>query len=199
MEYNTTKEKLILPEYGRTIQDMVAYAMTLTDRAERQHCAETIISIMGKFNTQSKDRDEKLKMLWDHLALISNYKLDVDSPYPITIITDEERQQPHVEYPHRPTRYRHYGATLEAMVQALPSITDPQQQHDATLLILSQMAKSLWQWNRNILTPQKLADDLHELSDGKITLTLPEENLHKIITAAAALAPKTQHNRKKKK
>lgn len=198
MEYNTTQEKLILPAYGRTIQNMVSYALTITDRATRQRCAETIIGIMAKFNTQPKDKEEKLKMLWDHLAVISNYQLDVDSPYPITITTAEEREQPHLDYPHRPARYRHYGTTLEQMVRSLADIEDPQQQYDTTLLLLAQMAKCLWQWNRNVLTPQKLIDDLQELSEGKIAPSVSEETLRQLITAAAN-TPKTPHNRKKKK
>ena len=94
MKYNTTQEKLILPDYGRNIQNMVEFAMTLSDRNERQHCAETIIKIMSSKVPQQKDPEDQLRMLWDHLALISGYRLDVDSPFPITIRNEEEAQRP---------------------------------------------------------------------------------------------------------
>ena len=112
MEYNTTRERLILPDYGRNIQNMVNHAMTLTDRSQRQQCAETIIKLMAEKVPQQKDTEEQLRMLWDHLALISGYKLDVDSPYPINIKTDQQQTKPPLDYPDQHPTLRHYGVTI---------------------------------------------------------------------------------------
>ena len=83
LDYNTQREKLILSEYGREIQDMVNYALTLEDKAERQHCAETIVQIMGRMTPNNTDAESKKQKLWDHLAIISNFKLDIDYPYEV--------------------------------------------------------------------------------------------------------------------
>lgn len=198
MEYNTSQEKLILPDYGRNIQSMVEFAMTISDRNERQHCAETIIKIMATKVPQQKDPEDQLRMLWDHLALISNYRLDVDSPYPISIRTQEEQQHPHLDYPSLHPMFRHYGHTLEAMVRGLADIPEGSEKQATIELVVAQMAKSLAQWNKNVLTPEKLANDISMLTDGKITLTISPQRMGAIINAATA-HPKATPQRKKKK
>ncbi len=198
MEYNTTLEKLKLPDYGRNIQNMVEFALTIDDRNERQRCAETIIRIMSTKVPQQKDPEDQLRMLWDHLALISNYRLDVDSPYPINIRTDEEQQKPHLDYPNAHPKFRHYGQTLEGTAKALVDIPESDTKQAAIELVLAQMAKSLYQWNRNVLTPEKLINDMQTLTDGKISPVVSEQRMNAIIAAATT----HQHNtpvRKKRK
>ena len=84
MEYNTQRKRMLIPAYGRTIQNMVDYAVTIEDRAERQRCANTIIAIMGNMFPHLRDIPEFKHKLWDHLAVMSDYKLDIDYPYEIT-------------------------------------------------------------------------------------------------------------------
>ena len=122
MDYNTNRPSLKLPEYGRNVQKMVDYALTIADRDERQQCAETIIKVMGNIFPQQKGSTDFVRMLWDHLAFISDYKLDVDSPYPITVLSEEKQEHPHLDYPKQQIDYRHYGHTLEQMIRALSSV-----------------------------------------------------------------------------
>lgn len=198
MDYNTSREKLTLPEYGRNIQNMVNYAITLSDREERQHCAETIIQIMAGMFPQQKGAEDFTKTLWDHLALISNYQLDVDYPYPVTILTGKEAERPHLDYPSGQFAFRHYGRTLEMMIAALPDIEDADDQMAATELVVAQMAKSLCMWNKNVLSADKLANDIERLTNGRMQLAIPEQRLNEIMrTAAAQTKPQTSKKKKK--
>ncbi len=198
MEYNTNRSKLTLPEYGRNVQKMVKYAMTISDRDERQQCAETIIKIMGGMFPQQKGTQDFERMLWDHLALISDYKLDVDTPYPITVISNEKKEQPHLDYPEQEIAYRHYGHTLEQMIKALPDVAEEERQL-ATTLVVAQMAKSLAMWNNNVLSAAKLADDLSEMTSGRIELTIEPQELDRIIAAARVACKPVNTGKKKKK
>lgn len=198
MEYNTTRERLILPNYGRNIQNMVNHAMTLTDRNQRQQCAETIIKLMAEKMPQQKDTEEQLRMLWDHLALISGYKLDVDSPYPINIKTDQQQAKPHLDYPDQHPTLRHYGVNIEKTATALAEMPEGEEKQQATELLVAQMAKSLAVWNKNILAPQKLADDINQLTNGKVTLDITPQRINSLISAATAQAKPTGQKKKKK-
>lgn len=198
MDYNTTRQKLILPEYGRNIQNMVHYATSLADRDERQHCAETIIQIMANMFPQQKDSEDFKQALWDHLAFISDYKLDIDYPYPVNNLAAQEAERPHLNYPENACNFRHYGHTLEKMIAALPDILDEEERICATELVVSQMAKSLCIWNKNVLTPEKLANDIDYLTNGRMQLDIPLARLNDIITTAAAQT-KPQTPKKKKK
>lgn len=185
MEYNTNRKHLALPEYGRVVQDMADYAVSLADESERQRCAEAIIRVMARINPAQNGSDDFEHALWDHLMYISDYKLDVKTPYPITRSTDVARQHPHLDYPHTHPRYRHYGATLEAMVKTLKDIPEGPERDEATFLVVAQMAKSLYAWNRAVLTPEKLEDDVRELSGGAISLAIPRQDLLAIINQAS--------------
>lgn len=185
MEYNTNRKHLALPEYGRVVQDMADYAVSLADESERQRCAEAIIRVMARINPAQNGSDDFEHALWDHLMYISDYKLDVKTPYPITRPTDVARQHPHLDYPHTHPRYRHYGATLEAMVKTLKDIPEGPERDEATFLVVAQMAKSLYAWNRAVLTPEKLEDDVCELSGGAISLAISRQELLAIINQAS--------------
>ncbi|MBO4731106.1 MAG: DUF4290 domain-containing protein [Bacteroidaceae bacterium] len=198
MDYNTTRPKLTLPEYGRNVQKMVDYALTIADRNERQQCAETIIKVMGSIFPQQKGTTDFERMLWDHLAFISSYKLDVDSPYPITVMSKEEEEHPHLDYPKQQIDYRHYGHTLEQMIKALPSIPEGEERDEAVLMVVAQMAKSLATWNHTVLSPDKLAADLRELTGGQVEMTISPQRLESIIASARSLT-KPVNNKKKKK
>ena len=198
MDYNTTRPKLTLPEYGRNVQKMVDYALTIADREERQQCAETIIKVMGSIFPQQKGTTDFERMLWDHLALISDYKLDVDSPYPITVISEEETEHPHLDYPKQQIDYRHYGHTLEQMIKALPTMPDDEDRQQAVELVVAQMAKSLATWNNTVLSPDKLANDLRELTGGQVQLTNSPQRLDKIIASARTLTKPVNTKKKKR-
>lgn len=198
MDYNTTRPRLTLPEYGRNVQKMVDYALTIADREERQQCAEAIVKVMGSIFPQQKGATDFERMLWDHLALISDYKLDVDFPFPVTVISKEEGEHPRLDYPKQQIDYRHYGHTLEQMIKSLPTLPNDDDRQQAVELVVAQMAKSLATWNNTVLSPDKLANDLHELTGGQVEMTISPQRLEKIIASARALT-KPINNKKKKK
>lgn len=117
MDYNTQRKSMPMPEYGRAVQDMVDHALTIEDRQERQRCANSIIGIMaGMFPSQKEQPDFQVK-LWDHLAYMSDYRLDIDYPYEITRI-DKDKQRPQmVAYPKGNIRFRHYGRMVPDMIR----------------------------------------------------------------------------------
>ena len=115
MEYNTQRKKMELPEYGRSVQNMVDHALTIEDRAERQRCANTIINIMGGMFPHLRDVPDFKHKLWDHLAIMSDFKLDIDYPFEIVKKEDLVVKPEKLQYPNGALRYRHYGRFLEGM------------------------------------------------------------------------------------
>ena len=143
MQYNTQQKRMPLPEYGRSIQNMVSHALTIEDRAERQRCANTIINIMGNMFPHLRDVPDFKHKLWDHLAIMSDFKLDIDYPYEI-IRKDNLNTRPEViPYPSTKIRYRHYG----------------------------HMKKDYMTWNKDTVDDRKIAEDLNEYSGGKLQMT----------------------------
>lgn len=117
LDYNTQREKLILPEYGREVQNMVDYALTITDRQERQHCAETIVSTMARMFPQNKESEEYLRKLWDHLAIMSNFELDIDYPFDVSQAAKIYTKAEPVQYPMNRIPVRHYGNMMFEMFE----------------------------------------------------------------------------------
>ena len=116
MEYNTQLPHLQIPEYGRNIQVMIEHCVTIEDRDERNKCAKAIIQIMGQLNPHLRDIADYTHKLWDHLFLISKFKLDVDSPYPRPTPETFTTKPKNVPYPASKIRYKHYGKTIERII-----------------------------------------------------------------------------------
>ncbi|MBP5319151.1 MAG: DUF4290 domain-containing protein [Paludibacteraceae bacterium] len=167
MEYYTAKNKLILPEYGRNIQQMVEYAMTIEDRGERTRCVKTIISIMGNLFPHLRDVNDFKHKLWDHLAMMSDYRLDIDYPYDIPKKEDAVIRPVKINYPDYHLRYRHYGRTLPALVKAAADYEGEDKQLLVSM-VANQMKKSYLAWNKDNVEDKKIYDDLRELSDGRL-------------------------------
>ncbi len=117
MQYNTQQKRMPLPEYGRSIQNMVDYALTIQDRAERQRCANTIINIMGNMFPHLRDVPDFKHKLWDHLAIMSGFELDIDYPYEIIREDNLVTKPEPIPYSTTRMRYRHYGHTLEVLIK----------------------------------------------------------------------------------
>lgn len=171
MQYNTQRKKMKLPEYGRSIQNMVDYAVTIEDKAERQRCANTIISIMGNMNPQLRDVTDFNHKLWDHLAIMSDFKLDIDYPYEIVPKDHLESRPEMVHYPNSKIKHMHYGRTLEMLIKAACEFEDGVERDNIIALIANHMRKSYTTWNKDVVEDQKIIDDLYQLSDGKLTIT----------------------------
>lgn len=178
MEYNTQLKKLILPEYGRNIQNMVDFCLAIEDRNDRERCANTIITIMGNMFPHLRDVNDFKHILWDHLAIMSDFQLDIDYPYEIIKKEDLYSKPGKVEYSRPDMEYRHYGKTLEKMVHLATTIEDAEEREQFIVLVATHMKKSYIQWNKDV-DDQKIYIDLYDLSDRKIdlrdsSLRLPE-------------------------
>ncbi|MCD8495750.1 MAG: DUF4290 domain-containing protein [Bacteroides graminisolvens] len=169
MQYPT--KRMPLPEYGRSIQNMVDHALTIQDRAERQRCANTIINIMGGLFPHLRDVPDFKHKLWDHLAIMSDFKLDIDYPYTV-IQKDKLVTKPDsVLYPRTRIRYRHYGRTIEVLIQKACEFPEGDEKLNLVAMIANHMRKDYQAWNKDGIDDRKIADDLYELSEGKLQLT----------------------------
>ena len=177
MEYNTQRKKMELPEYGRSVQNMVDHALTIEDREERQRCANTIINIMGGMFPQLRDVPDFKRKLWDHLAIMSDFKLDIDYPCEIVKKEDLEMKPEKLPYPVGHIRYRHYGRIMEAMVKKAVEMENEEERKALVKMLAVQMKKSLSNWNKEGIEDQKIADDLREYSNGIIDVKVEELQL----------------------
>ena len=177
MEYNTQRKKMELPEYGRSVQNMVDHALTIEDREERQRCANTIINIMGGMFPHLRDVPDFKHKLWDHLAIMADFKLDIDYPFEIVKKEDLVVKPEKLAYPNAGFRYRHYGRFLEAMVKKAVEIENEEEKLQLINLLAIQMKKDLNNWNKEGIEDQKIVDDLREYSNGTIDLKVEDLRL----------------------
>ena len=171
MQYNTQQKKMPLPEYGRSIQNMVDYALTIEDRAERQRCANTIINIMGNMFPHLRDVPDFKHKLWDHLAIMSGFQLDIDYPYEIIRKDNLVTRPEYIPYSASRMRYRHYGYTLEVPIKKAVEFSEGNEKNNLIALICNHMKKDYMAWNKDTVDDKKIAEDLYELSDGKLQVT----------------------------
>jgi hypothetical protein len=175
MEYNTTRGPLILPEYGRNVQNMIAYAMEVVDREERNRAAQAIIEVMGQLNPHLRDVDDYRHKLWTHLFVMSDFKLDVDSPY--------EKPKPEVlaerpdimEYPKSKIRFGHYGQHTQRILESAKDVTDEKEKEFLKNTMANFMKKQFLAYNNDAVENNVIADQLKELSKGELVLENPDE------------------------
>jgi hypothetical protein len=177
MKYNTEVKRLILPEYGRNIQNMVDHCLTIDDAAERKRCANSIINIMGSMFPHLRDVNDFKHILWDHLAIMSDFKLDIEYPYEIIKKEDLYSRPPAVPYNDGRIRYKHYGKTLENMIKRANDYPEGEEKDCLIKLLANQMKKSFLTWNKETVDDRKIFDDLSELSGGKIVLDIEQYKL----------------------
>lgn len=192
LEYNTQREKLIISEYGRHIQKMVDYAASLSDRNERQQMAEGIIDLMGELNPHLRDVEDFKHKLWDHLFIMSDFKLDVSSPYEKPELDKLFEKPEPLAYPNSKIRFNHYGKVVEMMIKEASIMEKGELRDKLTLAIANQMKKSYVKWNRDSVEDKLIFKQLEQLSNGKLFLTEETE------LASVAILKKGNNNRKKK-
>ena len=170
MEYSTLQGKLIMPEYGRNIQQMIDYALTIKDKEERTRCVNTIVYFMGNLFPYLRDVNDFKHKLWDHIAIMSDFKLDIDYPYEIVRPENLHNRPEKVEYQNSHIRYMHYGRRLEQMIEKVADYPEGEEREMLVWLIANQMKKCLLSWNKEVMDDRKIYDDLRELSNGKIDI-----------------------------
>jgi len=170
-DYNTQRKRMALPEYGRNVQTMVDHIKTIEDRDERNRAAKTIIQIMGNLNPHLRDVGDFKHKLWDHLSLIADFELDIDSPYPVPEQAKFFEKPNQIPYQHGNIRYLHYGRIIELMIDAAAEKEDGEEKEYLTSLIVNQMKKSYITWNRGQVADEVIIGDLLLLSGGKLKMT----------------------------
>lgn len=193
MKYNTQEKNLPLPEYGRAVQKMVDHALTIEDRAERQRCADTIIAVMGNMYPMLRDMPDFKHKLWDHLAVMSDFKLDIDYPYEVVKPEDMHAIPQRIPYPKGAIRYRHYGRCIEEMMKKVCTMPEGEERSELLRLIAAQMKKEYVLWNKDNVEDSKIIEDIIEYSSGQICLSENELNL------GVYRAPAQQNNNNKNK
>jgi len=171
MEYNTGNPKMTISEYGRNVQKMIGYCLTLTDREERNRCARTIIKVMAAVNPSLKEFADFEHKLWDHLHIISDYKLDVDSPYPKPEPELFHSKPEPLRYPHNEIRFRHYGKILEDLIQKARTEQDPKAKQVFTEQLAQLMKKHYLNWNRDSVNDQLITQQLEMLSENELKVS----------------------------
>ena len=169
MEYTTKQKRIILPEYGRNVQQMVDYACTIEQREERMKCPKSIIAPMGNLFPYLRDVNDFKHKLWDHLAIMSDFKLDIDYPYDVMSNEKLQEKPEKVPYPDAKIKYMHYGKALQEMISRIDNY-EGEQREALIKLIANQMKKAYCTWNKDNVEDQKILDDLCEMTDGKVAL-----------------------------
>ena len=167
-DYNTSKKNLVLPEYGRNIQKMVNHLATIEDRTKRNKASKAIISVMGNMNPHLRDISDFKHKLWDHLALMSDFTLDIDSPFPTPEQETLLSKPKPVPYIKNRIKYLHYGRVVELIIEKACTIEDQEEKEYLITLIANHMKKSYLMWNLNVAHDSIILKDLEEMSHGKL-------------------------------
>lgn len=168
MEYNTERKNMVIPEYGRNIHKMIEYAITIEDRNERNKCAWGIIRVMGDLNPHLRDVPDFQHKLWDQLFIMSNFKLDVDSPFQ----KPEQLKIPpkKMKYPERLKEFRYYGKIIKDLINIAINCLDEDKKEGLIYAIANTMKKSHFKWNKDTVQDNIIIDDLKKLSGYKLYL-----------------------------
>lgn len=170
MDYNTQQEHLVLPEYGRNIQRMVNFACTVEDRDERNKIAHAIIAVMGQLNPHLRDVADFKHKLWDHILIISDFKLDVDSPYPKPSKESFISKPDLLKYPGGGIKYKHYGKVTEDIIKKAKDYKEGAEKTYLIEVIANLLKRQYLNWNRDSVNDEVILKHLVELSDGELKL-----------------------------
>jgi hypothetical protein len=170
MEYNTQLPKLEIPEYGRNIQIMIDHCITIEDREERNKCARAIIQIMGQLNPHLRDIADFTHKLWDHLFVISKFQLDVDSPYPRPNAETFTTKPKNVPYPATKIRYKHYGKTIERIIDEAKKYEEGPEKKELSRLIANHLKKSYVNWNKDSVTDDVIFKQFKEMTNNELII-----------------------------
>lgn len=195
LDYNTTRDKLIMPEYGREIQKMVDYCIALPDKEERQVCAETIVVVMARMTGINRANGDFMKKLWDHLAIMSNFQLDIDYPCDVSHALAIGSKPEPMKYPASHIRVRHYGNLASELFDRLKTMEPGEARDELAYLTAGVMKQDLEEWGHGSATYEKVVDDMARFTDGIIQL----DPLELQCAHTDALQSKMSADRRKKK
>ena len=200
MEYNTLQKKMIMPEYGRHVHIMVQHAIQIKDRDQRNAAAQTIVGVMGNLMPHLREVPDFKHKLWDHLFIISDFKLDIDAPYPPPSRSEMVERPNTVPYPQSHIRQKHYGKILVDMIRETGKLPDCPQRDQLIQQLATQMKKSYIAWNRSEINNEQIAQDIWDISDGKIVLNPDSvQYVEQPVVRESFYAPQGKQMKNKKK
>ena len=170
LPYNTEKEKIVISEYGRCVQEMIKKLPEIEDREQRTEAARYIISVMVQMNPQIKQSNDWEHKLWDHLYMISGYNLDIDSPYAPPIPVEQQEKPQHVGYQNNNIKYGHYGHYLLKMIEVASKEENDELREALAYSLAGQMKRNYMEWNKNVVNDQVIIDDLNHISNGRLVI-----------------------------
>lgn len=170
MEYNTSLPRLIIPEYGRNVQKMVDYLLSIENREERNKQAQNLIEIIGNLNPQIRDVADFKHKLWDHLFIMSDFKLNVDSPYPKPSEETFKEKPELVPYPRNNRRYRHYGNVIRKMIDYAVEQPAGEEKEKLKIAIANHMKKTYLIWNKDTVDDEVILQEMNDLANGQLKL-----------------------------
>ena len=180
LDYNTGREKLLMPEYGREIQKMVDYAVSLPSKEERLKCANTIVRMMLTKVPQIRENAGYEQTLWDHLYLMSGKQLDIDWPFDVTGAEKIHSKPAPIPLPQNRIRLRHYGKLVEELLEKLKTMPEGAERSELVRQTANQMKRDLLTWGHGSADDEKVADDIARLTDGAIQLDLGKFRFEKV-------------------
>ena len=167
-DYNTQRPRLAIPEYGRHVQRMVDHCMDVEDREQRTRTAKAIIQVIGRLNPQLRNSDNFERTLWDHLYIMSAFKLDVDGPFPKPTPEELESKPVRVPYPQSNIKFGHYGKMVQRMIDQCAAMEPGETREAYATLIANQMKRQFLVWNRDSVPDPVILKDLSDMSKGKV-------------------------------
>ncbi|WP_340074864.1 DUF4290 domain-containing protein [Leptobacterium sp. I13] len=198
IEYNTERSRLIIPEYGRHIQKMIDHATAIEDKEERNKVARAIIAVMGNLNPHLRDVSDFQHKLWDQLFIMSDFRLDVDSPFPKPSKEVLMQRPERLNYPQNHPKYRFYGNNIKRMIDVANSWEESDLKQALKYTIANHMKKSYLNWNKDTVEDEVIFKHLYELSEGKINLSKWNEDLTDSSDLMKSLSKSRNTNGKKK-
>lgn len=205
MDYNTARKKLILAEYGRNVQNMVEYTLTIEDREKRTRAAKSIVQAMSQLNPVAVENEDYWQKLWDQLYIVSDFRLDVDSPYPKPTVEVLNLKSEKLKYRDKNFRYGHYGKNIEKIINKASEIEDSAEKAIFVEAIANHLKKTYLTWNRDSVNDEVIHNHLAELSGGKLKVSdeTQLQNTNDILARNAKkkkfIRPKDNNMRRKKK
>ena len=171
MEYNTNRTKLLMPEYGRNIQQMVEYCKSIPSKEERNEVAKTIVEFMGQRNPHLRDEENYKHKLWDHLYILADYDLDVDAPYPFPTREELDQKPNRMDYPSFDNEYKFYGKSILQLIDKAIELEEGEEKEALIQVIANNMKKSYNVYNKEHVQDEVIFRHLKELSQDKLDLT----------------------------
>lgn len=169
---STFKQELLLREYGRNVQNIVQYILTVEDRAKRTQLAQLLVNLMGRLNPNVKDIQDAQQTLWNHLYVMADGQLDVDAPFQLSAMDYLNDKPQRVDYPSQTPRYMHYGTNLERLIEKAKQINDPQER-EAAIISIGKLMKVLYRtYNKDSVSDQVILENLRDLSKGELEVDL---------------------------